>query len=94
MHINLVAMVAEHLAESHVCQVAAACSNFMPLLHILAKLFIILTCKGYGWRARGWQLYNFFFIPFPFQKSPSQIHKLFHKFVAKFKLQFHLLNFD
>lgn len=92
MHINLVVMVVEHLAESHV---AAACSNFMPLLHILAKLFIILTCKGYGWR--GWQLnifYFLFFYSFSISEKSSQIHKVFHKFVAKFMLQFHLLNFD
>lgn len=85
-HKKHAAMVAEHLAESYICPVAAAFFNVKPSLQILTKLILIHTCKGYGQRAHGWQLNKMNIIMLLSQKKSGQIHKLFHVLVARFML--------
>ena len=91
-HKDLVVMVAEHIVNNYALAIMQL--SLLQFYALVANPLLILTCKEYGRRARGWQLNRTNIITlFPSHEKSDQIHQLFHKLVAEFILQFHLLFF-
>lgn len=85
-------MVAEHIVNNYALEIMPL--SLRQFYALVANPLLILTCKEYGRRARGWQLNRTNIITlFPSHEKSDQIHQLFHKLVAEFILQFHLLFF-
>ena len=70
-------MVAEHIVNYS--SLAIMQLSLLQFYTLVANPFLILTCKEYGRRARGWHLNRTNITLLPSHEKSGQIHQLFHK---------------